>query len=188
MSSLVPTDLKKGTFFLLNGELYESLDYQQKAVGRQQATVAIKARHLKTQKVQHYTFSGSESLQAARLEKMNVDFLYSDNTQAYFMSPDSFEQYDLPLNSLQDQIPYLSPNLRVVLVLFEGQPLTIILPKNVFLKVIFAKDVVKGNTASSVVKTAELETGLKVKVPAFIKINDVVSVDTASGFYRERQK
>ncbi|MCA9337758.1 elongation factor P, partial [Candidatus Saccharibacteria bacterium] len=66
--------------------------------------------------------------------------------------------------------------------------INVVLPKNVFLKVTYAEDVVKGDTTSSVLKDAELETGIKVKVPAFIKVGDEISVDTETGAYRERKK
>ena len=71
---------------------------------------------------------------------------------------------------------------------FDGRVINIELPKNIFLKVVYAENVVKGDTTSSVLKDAELETGITVKVPAFIKEGDVISVDTSTGGYRERQK
>ena len=188
MMSLGPTDLKKGTIFQLNGQLYESLSYQQKVVGRQQATVSIKARHLKSNKMQQYTFSGSEDLKAVDLEKINVDFLYSDGQAAYFMSQSDFQQYNLSLSNLKEKLAYLQAGIKIMLILFEDQPLTVILPKNVWLEVVFAEEAVKGNTAQAITKTARLKTGLEVKVPAFIKVGDIISVDTENGLYRERQK
>ena len=71
---------------------------------------------------------------------------------------------------------------------FNGNVINIELPKNVFLEVTYCEDAVKGDTTSSVLKDATVETGLKVKVPAFIKVGDVISVDTETGAYRERKK
>jgi len=76
----------------------------------------------------------------------------------------------------------------VTLQLFNSQPITIELPKSVPLKVTYAETVVKGDTTSSVLKDAELETGIKLKVPAFIKTGDIIKVDTRSGSYLERSK
>ena len=77
---------------------------------------------------------------------------------------------------------------RVQLQFFGGRPITVELPKNVPLTVTYTEDAVKGDTSSAITKKATLETGVSVKVPAFIKQGDVISVDTTTGTYRERVK
>jgi len=104
------------------------------------------------------------------------------------MDPDTFEQFQLPADVVDDAKGYLKEGESLSLQLFDGRVITVALPKNVYLEVTYAEDVVKGDTTSSVLKDATLETGMVVKVPAFIKVGDVISVDTETGAYRERKK
>lgn len=186
--SLTPTDLKKGTIFSMGDQIYESLDYKQKVKGRQQSSVTVKARNLKTNKLTTHTFSGSEDLAAAELERRSVDFLYGDGTVFYFMDPQNFEQYEFTSGELGEKAAYLAEDVKVVMLVLNGEALTIELPKNVWLAVDEAEEVVRGDTSATVLKDIRLSTGLIVKAPAFIKVGDIVSVDTVSGTYRERKK
>lgn len=104
------------------------------------------------------------------------------------MDPESFEQFQLPADVCADAAPYLKEGDNLSLQFFEGTVINVELPKNLYLEVTYTEDVVKGDTTSSVLKDATLETGLVIKVPAFIKVGDVLSVDTETGAYRERKK
>jgi len=104
------------------------------------------------------------------------------------MDPETFEQFQLSKDIIDDAAGYLKEAEELNLQFFDGKVINVELPKNVWLKVVYTENVVKGDTTSSVLKDAELETGIIVKVPAFIKENDVISVDTSTGDYRERQK
>ena len=104
------------------------------------------------------------------------------------MDPETFEQFQLSKDIIEEAAGFLKEGEELSLQFFDGRVINIELPKNIFLKVVYAENVVKGDTTSSVLKDAELETGITVKVPAFIKEGDVISVDTSTGGYRERQK
>ncbi len=104
------------------------------------------------------------------------------------MDPQSFEQFHLPADTIEESAGYLKEGEELSLQSFEGTIINVELPKNVYLTVTYAENVTKGDTSSSVLKDATLETGLIVKVPAFIKNGDVISVDTSTGEYRERKK
>ena len=117
-----------------------------------------------------------------------VQFLYRDGETFYFMNPETFEQFELSIDVVDSASDFLKEGNELSLQLFEGNVINVELPKNLFLEVTYTEDVVKGDTTSSVLKDATLETGLVVKVPAFIKQGDVISVDTATGEYRERRK
>ena len=104
------------------------------------------------------------------------------------MDPESFEQFQLNRDVVEDMAGYMKEGDSLSLQFFDGRVITIELPKNVYLTVTYTEDVVKGDTTSNVLKDATVETGLTVKVPAFIKTNDVISVDTSTGEYRERKK
>ena len=106
----------------------------------------------------------------------------------FFMDPETFEQFEISSDIIEDSAGYLKEGENLVLQSFHGNITNIELPKNIYLEVTSAENVVKGDTSSSVLKDATLETGLVVKVPAFIKVGDIISVDTSTGEYRERKK
>lgn len=181
------TDLKKGQVFQLDGTPYRVVEYAQKVMGRGGSIVNVKIKSLLDGKVLDKTFKGNESIEAADISHKNVQFLYSDNA-FHFMDQDTFEQFELPTDDMADKAGYLKEGDTVQAQLFDGRVINIELAKNVPLKVTYTEDVVKGDTTSNVMKTAELETGISVKVPAFIKTGDYISVDTTTGAYRERIK
>ena len=104
------------------------------------------------------------------------------------MDPATFEQYELPADMVGDAKDFLKEGNEVDIQFYNDAPINLVLPKNVWLKVEYTETAVKGDTSSSIVKDARLETGVIVKVPAFIKTDDVISIDTESYAYRERQK
>lgn len=182
------TDLKKGTLFQFNGEPYRVVEYSQKVMGRGGSIVNVRIKSLLDGKVLEKTFKGNEQLEPAEVINKNVQYLYNDGATFFFMEDDTYEQFEIPSDMIGDQAGYLKEGDKVIIQLFDAKPINVELPKNVYLKVTYAEDVVKGDTTSSVLKDAELETGIKVKVPAFIKVGDVISVDTTTGAYRERKK
>lgn len=182
------TDLKKGTIFELDGTPYLVVNYNQKVMGRGGSIVNVRIKSLLDGKVLDKTFKGNERLELADIENRNVQYLYNDGSKFFFMDGTSYEQFELSADAVGDFKGYLKEGDTVQILLFNGNPVSIELPKNVFLKVTYTEDVVKGDTSSAVMKDAELETGIKVRVPAFIKTEDVISVSTDDGSYRERKK
>jgi elongation factor P len=114
--------------------------------------------------------------------------LYNDGSVFYFMDDDTYEQFELPASDLDGLGGYMKEGDRVQAQFFDSRVINIELAKNVPLEVTYTESVVKGDTTSSVLKDATVETGITVKVPAFVKTGDVISVDTATGAYRERVK
>lgn len=182
------TDLKKGTIFQLDGVPYRVVDYNQKVMGRGGSIVNVRIKSLLDGKVLEKTYKGNEQLDSADVANQNAQYLYTDGNTFFFMNEDTFEQFEVPADLVGDGAGYLKEGDRVQLQFFDGRPISVDLPKNVPLKVTYAEDVVKGDTTSSVLKDATVETGITVKVPAFVKTGDLISVDTATGAYRERVK
>ncbi len=182
------TDLKKGTIFQLDGTPYRVVEYAQKVMGRGGSIVNVKIKSLTDGKVLDKTFKGNESIEPAAVTNKNVQYLYSDGQVLHFMDETTYEQFELPVDTMGDQIGFMKESDQVQAQLFEDRVINIELPKNVPLKVTYTEDAVKGDTSSAITKDAKLETGIKIKVPAFIKTGDLVSVDTTTGAYRERVK
>ncbi len=182
------TNLKKGTLFQWEGEPFRVVEYNQKVMGRGGSIVNVRIKSLLDGKVLEKTFKGNEQLESADVSNQTVQYLYNDGNTFHFMNEDSFEQFEVAADLVGDGAGYLKEGDRVTLQFFNDAPINVELPKNVPLRVVYTENVVKGDTTSSVLKNAELETGITVKVPAFIKQDDVISVDTATGAYRERVK
>lgn len=182
------TDLKKGTIFQLDGVPYRVIEYGQKVLGRGGSIVNVKIKSLLDGKVLDKTFKGNDSLQSADVDNRTVQFLYSDTNNLYFMDNQNFETIEVPSEVMGDQAGYLIEGHEVIAQSFGGNVISVEMPKNVYLKVVRTENAVKGDTSSSITKDAEVETGTIVKVPAFIKTGDVISVDTTTGNYRERKK
>lgn len=183
-----PTDLKKGTVCQIDGKPYRVVDYAQKVMGRGGSIVNVKLKNLIDGSVIPKTFKGQDKIERAEVTNKTVQYLYSDGTDYHFMDPESFEQFQLGAEIVDSASDFLKEGDELSLQFFGDRVINVELPKNLFLEVTYTEDVVKGDTTSSVLKDATLETGLVVKVPAFIKVGDVISVDTSTGDYRERKK
>lgn len=182
------TDLKKGTIFQLDGVPYRVVEYSQKVLGRGGSIVSVKIKSLLDGKVLDKTFKGSEQLRSADVTNINAQYLYNDGSIFYFMNTDNYEQLEVSTDKVADQAGYLKEGDSLQLQLFNGSVIAVELPKNVPLKVDYAEEVVRGDTANSLTKDATLETGIAIKVPSFIKQGDIVKVDTRTGAYIERVK
>lgn len=183
-----PTDLKKGTVIQLDGKPFRVTDYSQKVMGRGGSIVNVKLKNLIDGSVIPKTFKGQDKIEPAEVNNKSVQYLYNDGAQFYFMDPESFEQFELNADIVDNAAKYLKEGDNLNLQFFDGKVITVELPKNLYLEVTYTEDVVKGDTSGAVLKDATLETGLSLKVPAFIKVGDVISVDTTTGDYRERKK
>ena len=182
------TDLKKGVIFQQDSVPYRVVEYSQKVMGRGGSIVNVRIKSLLDGSVLSKTYKGNESLDTADVSNENVQYLYNDGNIFYFMNEETFEQFEVSADLVGDAAGYLKEGDKVTLQFFDGRPINLEMPKNVPLLVTYTENVVKGDTTSSVLKDATLETGITVKVPAFIKQGDVIKVDTRTGAYLERSK
>ena len=183
-----PTDLKKGTVIQIDGQPFRVTDYAQKVMGRGGSIVNVKLKNLVTGAVIPKTFKGADKIEPAEVSNRTVQYLYADGEGFHFMDPESFEQFQLPTEDMEDAGDYLKEGDEVQLQFFGDKVINVELPKSLFLTVTYTEDVVKGDTTSNVLKDATLETGKTVKVPSFIKTGDVLKIDTRDGSYIERKK
>jgi len=182
------TNLKKGTLFQWEGEPFRVVEYNQKVMGRGGSIVNVRIKSLLDGKVLEKTFKGNETLDSADVTTQPVQYLYSDGNTFFFMNEATFNQFEVPADLVADNAGFMKEGDKVQLQFFNDRPINVELPKNVPLKVTYTESAVKGDTSSAITKDATLETGVTVKVPAFIKQGDLISVDTTTGAYRERVK
>ncbi|MDO8335792.1 MAG: elongation factor P [Candidatus Saccharibacteria bacterium] len=183
-----PTDLKKGTVVQIDNKPFKVIDYNQKVLGRGGSIVNVRLKNLIDGGVIPKTFKGADKIEPADVNNQKVQYLYTDGNEFHFMNPESFEQFALNADLVEDAAPYLKEGDELDLQFFGERVINVDLPKNLYLTVTYTENVVKGDTTSNVLKDAQTETGLTVKVPAFIKTDDVIKVDTRTGEYLERKK
>lgn len=181
-------DLKTGTAIVYENNPCVVMDYQHSKMGRSGAVLRTKLRNLKTGSLFDITFKGSDKFEEAFLDRRPCSFLYSDSDGFHFMDSESFEQFSLTKEDVGDRSKYLKDGSVVQIQFYEGAPVNLELPIKMDLKVTHTEPGVRGDTAQGGSKPATLETGAIVTVPLFIKIDDVVRVNTTEGTYVERVK
>jgi elongation factor P len=179
-------ELRKGVTFEQDGSLYKVLDYAHNKPGRGAATIRIKARDLRKGTTLEMTVNSGNRVQDVRLEYHNAQFLYSDGSLFYFMDNQTYEQYPVNADILEDQALFLKPSMDVKLMFFETEALDVDLPTTVDMLITKAEPSVRGDTATGVTKKVITETGLEVQVPPFVNQGDTIRVDPRNGNYVTR--
>lgn len=182
------TDLRKDILIELDGVPFRVLEYSQTQMGRGGSTVKTKLKNLLTGNVLDRTFKNDEKVAPASIEQNTMQYLYENGGVAALMDMTTFDQLEVSADIAGSVIKYFPEGAEVRALLFKGKIIGFDLPKNTPIKVTSAPDGVKGDTATGATKAVELETGIEIQVPLFIKTGDMVKVDTRSGQYLERVK
>ena len=182
------TELKNGVTFLRNNQPYRVTKYEFIKMGRGGATVKLVAKNLISGATENISYSSNVSVDEANTSKRVLQYLYKDGTSAYFMDGKNFDQIDIPLAVLGEQILFVKEGENVTVAFWEDKPLSVDLPPKVSMKIAETDPGVKGNSASNMYKSAKLENGLSLKVPLFINTGEKIVVDTRTGEYVERAK
>jgi elongation factor P len=179
-------ELRKGVTFTMDGEIYKVLEYQHHKPGRGKATIRTTLRNLRTGATVQHNFISGVRVQDIRIDKNTMQYLYHDGDFYHFMDVRTFDQVAVPASRLSDAAPYLKDNQDIEIAFYEGEPIDVNLPITVELEVVEAEMAVAGDTATGASKQVTLETGLKVSVPLFVNVGDVIRVDTRNSNYITR--
>ena len=180
------TNLKKGTTFEMDGVPFRVVKYTHQKIGRGGANVKLVVRNLQNGKQEEKTINSNAKVDKISTTKKPLQYLYNDGSNASFMDPKSFEQIEIPLKVIKNQLPFIKEGETADVLFWDDRPLSVEIAPKVTLKVKEAMPGAKGNSATNVYKPATLENGLEVKVPLFIKVGDKVRIDTRTGDYVER--
>ncbi|VFP86274.1 elongation factor P [Candidatus Erwinia haradaeae] len=156
--------------------------------GKGQAFARIKMRRLLTGGRLEKTFKATETLCRADIEDISLHYLYNDGIFFYFMHPKSFEQYEIEAIIVGNTDKWLFRNAECLITLWNNRPIQVLPPNFVELEIVNTNPGLKGDTSSTSTKPALLSTGATVKVPLFIKIGEIIKIDTRSGEYVSRVK
>ena len=179
-------DFRTGLTVELDGMAWQVIDFQHVKPGKGAAFVRSKLRNIKTGTIVERTFRAGEKIPRARLDKREMQYLYSSGDEYVFMDNQSFEQVTLSKELLGDGLKYLKENMNINIAMYQGEIIGLELPNFVELQVIDTEPGIKGDTASGASKNATLETGAVVQVPLFVNVGDVLRIDTRTGLYIER--
>lgn len=179
-------DLRKGTTFVYEGDVYEIIDFQHVKPGKGAAFVRSKIRSVMTGGSKDVTFNPNDKFEEARIETKEMQYLYSDGALFYFMDPESYEQIALESDKVEDAMRFIRESDLAIMRFYQGNPFSISPQNFVELEVTQTEPGVRGDTASNTTKPAVVETGATINVPLFVNIGDVIKIDTRSGEYLSR--
>ncbi|GIU99661.1 MAG: elongation factor P [Actinomycetota bacterium] len=189
MSMTVSTnDLKNGMTLDLDGTLFQVIEFQHVKPGKGGAFVRTKLRNVRTGAVIERTFNADVKVGLAIVERKEMQYLYRDGDNLVFMDLESYEQIPVPVEVAAGAERFLAEGQTATVAMHQGNPIAVELPASMVLTVTETQPAVKGDTRTTAMKPAVLETGLRIQVPLFVGPGERVKVDTRTGEYIERVK
>jgi elongation factor P len=186
MATIQATRLKKGMLVKMEQDLFRVLELQHVTPGNLRGFVRVKLRNIRSGTLADQKLRSEDSIERAMLDEREMQYLYQDGDDYYFMDTSSYEQIHINSEALGDSVNYLKPEMTINVEFYGTEPVGIELPQTVDLKVVDTVPGIKGATASNQIKPATLETGLVVNVPPFINTGDMIRVNTETGEYLAR--
>jgi elongation factor P len=188
VASIPYSQVRKGMVIVEDGQLYFVVDRDLNTPGNWRAILQLKLKNLKTGSIAVNRVRPEDKVEQAYLDKREMQYIYQDGDGYVFMDTENFDQITLSRDWVGDQMLYMKENNKAHVTMYDGTPLFLDLPAMVELKVVDTEPSVKGATAAAQYKPAILDTGLKVTVPPFVQIGEVIQVDTRTGEYLSRAK
>ena len=180
------TQMRPGMVIKHNNELCSVFSVEHRTPGNLRAFIQAKLRNLRTGAIFEHRFRSPDPIEKVNVDEVQMEYLYADGDDFYFMNTENYEQLHLKRDTLGEAVEFLTANLQIKVEFFDGKPVGVELPQTVDLTVIETEPGLKSATASSVTKPAKTETGLVVQVPPFINEGEKIRVDTAEGAYLSR--
>ncbi|MDI6449566.1 elongation factor P [Anaerobaca lacustris] len=182
------SEMRKGQTIKIDDKLYAIVDFQHVKLGKGGAVYQTKLKSLMDGSIQNVRLRSEEVIEEAFLDKRNYEYLYSSGDEHVLMDTETFDQIALDDDAFGDGPKYLKPNTPLQVSMYEGKPVVVTLPNTVDLEVTDTPPEIKGATATNQTKPATMETGLVVTVPPFVKVGELIRVDTRTGEYVTRVK
>jgi elongation factor P len=188
MAEYSTNEFRGGLKIMLDGDPYIIVENEFVKPGKGQAFNRVKVRNLVTGRVIERTFKSGETVAAADVYEMEVQYLYNDGEHWHFMHPETFEQYACSKEAIGDAACWMKEEDLCHLTLFNGEPLSVQPPNFTELRIVETDPGLRGDTSGSGGKPATLETGAVVRVPLFVQEGETIRVDTRTGEYVSRVK
>lgn len=156
--------------------------------GKGAAVMRVKYKSVETGAASEFTYKTNEQVEVADVEKKEVEFSYRDGDEMIFMSPRTYEQFNVPVKLVEDKLGFFNGNIPCWLTMYKGEPIGVTLPSSVTFVVTESPNDIAGNRINAPKKTVKLETGMEAQVPIFIKKGEKVMIDTETNEYVGRVK
>ncbi|MEO0292771.1 MAG: elongation factor P [candidate division WOR-3 bacterium] len=182
------TDITKGLIIKFENSIYEVLDFLHVKPGKGHAFVRTKMRNLRDGTIITKSLKNGDYFEIIPAEEREVQFLYKSGKEYFFMDLETYEQFPISEEIIGENKFYLKEELNCKIRIAKNEILGVIIPNFVTLKIVSTEPGVRGNTVQGGSKPALLETGLKIKVPLFLKEGEEIVVDTRTGEYIERKQ
>lgn len=179
-------DLRAGMTFIQDDKLIKVLDATHHKPGKGNTVMRMKLRDVRTGATYDTTFRPDEKFERAHIETKDVQYLYNTDSAAVFMDLETYEQYELQLDTIEEELKYILENATIAIQFYGSEVIGIDLPGTVVLKVAETQPSIKGATVTGSGKPATMETGLVVNVPDFIEAGEELIINTADGTYQKR--
>lgn len=186
MPTISTNDFKNGMTIIFRDELWDIVEFQFVKPGKGGAFVRTKLKNVKSGSVLEHTFDSKAKVDQAIIEKREMEYLYRDGDNFFFMDPESYEQVPIGLDMIEQHLRFLKENTMCNFKVFKDEVLTVAIPDFMVFKITETAPVLKGATAASSSKPAVIETGATIQVPEFVTEGEKVRVDTRTGDYMER--
>ncbi len=180
------SDLRKGLKIEVDGEPYEIVEFQFVKPGKGQALYRCRIKNMLTGATLDKTFRSADKIGQPDLEERDMIYSYSDGDNFVFMDAQTYEQVEVPSEILGERRFFLDENIEVKVLFHNGHPIDVTLPYFVEKVIARTEPGARGDTATNVLKSAQLENGYEIQVPLFINEGDVVRIDTRTGKYADR--
>lgn len=186
MSSIKAGNIRKGMYIQFKNQPYMVTKTDFMSPGKGSAFMRCKLKSLDTSSTVEFTFKSNETVEELDIASVKMQYLYHDADEVVFMNQRSFEQANVPIGLLEDQLNLLVPEMEAYVLVFDEKPIGVSLPPKVTMTVVRADEAVAGDTVGQAKKEAEVETGLLVQVPLFVKKGEKIVIDTATKQYVSR--
>ncbi len=180
------SELKSGMAVRMDGQLYVLTACALVTPGNLRSFMQVKLKGVTSGQSQEKRLRSNEEVERVALDRREIEYLYSDSSGAVFMDNETFEQFSIPSDVLGDSLLYIKPNSNLTGLVHEDKVISVELPGSVNLLVTDTTPQVRGATATNQLKEAEMETGLKTRVPPFIEVGEMLRISTATGEYLSR--
>ena len=180
------TDFRNGFCMLIDGDIFSIAEFQHVKPGKGGAFVRTKLKNMHTGAVLDRTFRSGDKVDEVRLEKREMQYLYSEADLYYFMDLDTYEQMGIASGVVGQAVNLLKESENAYVLIARDAAIGVDLPNFVLLEVTHTEPGIKGDTATGATKPATLETGYQVQVPLFVNQGDKLKIDTRTGEYVER--
>jgi elongation factor P len=181
-------NITKGMYLIFKGKPCLVAKTEFMSPGKGSAVMRVKYKSVENGSMLEFTYKTNEQIEVAEVEKREMEFLYRDGDELVFMNPQNYDQANIPISLIEDQVGFMIPNLKCWVLWYKGEAIGVSLPPNVTLKVIESPNEIAGNRINAPKKTVKVETGMEVQVPIFIKLGEKVMIDSTTKEYLGRVK